>query len=85
MLTVDYAHSPQYADNTGNCISMQVKFFEINEELPFGATNYDDMAYGRDLYARALAGEFGLIAPYVAPEPPTATQAQPQVTGAQTL
>lgn len=83
MLTVDYAHSPQYADDTGNCIALRVKFFEMSEELPFGATNYDDMPYGRELYARAVAGEFGPVAPYVPPN--TAAPDQPQTQGAQTL
>lgn len=35
--------------------------------IPFMASPDDCEAHGRELYARAIAGEFGDIAPYVAP------------------
>lgn len=35
--------------------------------IPFAASPIDSEAHGRDLYARAIAGEFGPIAPYVEP------------------
>ena len=81
MLTLQYAKDPVYADETGNCISLIVKWEEFNEEMPFGATTYDPEQYGRDLYYRAQTGEFGAVAPYV---PPT-TQSQPSTNGSQTL
>lgn len=37
--------------------------------IPFTASPDDSEPLGRDLYARAVAGEFGPIAPYVAPTP----------------
>lgn len=37
--------------------------------IPFTASSADVEASGRDLYASAIAGEFGEIAPYVAPAP----------------
>ena len=37
------------------------------ETGPFLATSNDPEAHGRDLFDRAMAGEFGEIAPYVAP------------------
>lgn len=80
MLTVQYAKDPVWNDTTGNAILLTVKFEEFNQELPFTATTYDDMPYGVDLYNRAVAGEFGPIAPYVPPEP-----IQPEVEGAQNL
>jgi hypothetical protein len=58
-----------------------VKWEEFNEEMPFGATTYDPEQYGVDLYNRAKAGEFGEVAPYVAP--PVTTQ--PTTTGSQEL
>jgi hypothetical protein len=82
MLTLEYAKDPVYADETGNCISLIVKWEEFNEEMPFGATTYDPEQYGRDLYARAKTGEFGVVAPYVPPEP---SENQPVTTGSQTL
>ena len=42
-------------------------FEEFDEELPFTATSYDPMPHGVDLYNRAKAGEFGVIAEYVPP------------------
>jgi len=35
--------------------------------IPFAASPDDVEAHGRDLYARAIAGEFGVVAPYVKP------------------
>ena len=81
MLTIEYAKNPVYANSEGTTVSLTVKFAEFNEELPFGATPHDPMPYGVELYHRAVAGEFGPIAPFVAPP----TQDQPLTQGAQTL
>lgn len=81
MLTIESAKNPFYANAEGTCISLQVKFAEFEDVLPFGATSHDVMPYGVELYNRALAGEFGPIAPFVAPE----GAPQPTVNGAQTL
>jgi hypothetical protein len=83
MFTLEYAKNPVYGDAVGNCVVLTVKWEEFNEEHPFGATPYDPMPYGVDLYNRAKAGEFGEIAPWV--DPDVATQPQPQTTGSQTL
>ena len=83
MLTIQSAHSPVYATADGTTISLQVKFEEFNEELPFGATPHDPMPYGVELFNRAVAGEFGEIGVFV--DPNVATEPQPTTTGAQTL
>jgi len=67
MLTIESAHRPAYFDAAGTVITLQVKFTELESEVPFGATPTDPEAHGRDLYARAVAGEFGPVAPYVPP------------------
>ena len=82
MLTVEYAKDPVYASEDGQTIDLIVKFYEFNEELPFGATPYDPMPYGVDLYNRAVAGEFGPIAPYV---PDVPVENQPLTSGTQTI
>jgi hypothetical protein len=69
MLTIQYAKNPAYSSADGQNIYLLVKFYEFAEEMPFGATPYDPMSYGVELYNRALAGEFGPIAPYVPPSP----------------
>ena len=81
MFTLEYAKDPVWNDNTGQSILLTVKWAEFNEELPFTATSFDPMPHGVDLYNRAKAGEFGVVAPYVPPPEPT----QPQTQGSQTL
>ena len=82
MFTLEYAKDPVYGDFTGNSILLIVKWEEFSEEMPFAATTYDPEAYGRDLYERAKAGEFGVIAAYV---PPAEPEPQPITTGSQEL
>lgn len=85
MFTVESASNPVYANEEGTCISLNVKFAEFDEFLPFGATPYDPMPYGIDLYNRAIAGEFGEIGEYVPPTTVNPNIPQPTMTGAQTL
>lgn len=80
MFTIEYAKNPVYSCPNNSTIALTVKFAEIDEELPFGATPYDPMPYGVELYNRAVAGEFGPIAPFVEPE-----VQQPSTQGVQTL
>jgi hypothetical protein len=72
------AHSPQYTA-TGD-ILLVAKFNWLHTEVPFVATPNDTEAHGRELFARATAGEFGPIAAYTAPTvtpiPPVDIQAQ---------
>lgn len=70
MLTIQYAKNPVYSSEEGNCINLTVKFVEFAEEMGFGATPFDPMPYGVELYNRALTGEFGSIAPYIPPPSP---------------
>ena len=42
--------------------------------IPFHATPDDVEPHGRELYANAIAGEYGEIAPYIAPPEPTAAE-----------
>jgi len=79
MFTLKYAKDPIWNSDDGQQILLTVRFEEINEDLPFNATSFDSEPHGVDLYNRAKAGEFGEIAPYVAPE----TLTQPNTTGTQ--
>jgi len=83
MLTLKYAKNPQWNSDDGQQILLTVKWEEFNEEHPFNATSFDPMQYGVDLYNRAKTGEFGQIAPYVAP--PVSANNQPTTTGSQDL
>lgn len=82
MYTIEHASNPVYGNAEKTVVVLSVKFVEFDEPMPFGATSYDPMPYGVELFNRAVAGEFGPIADYVAP---IATQPQPTVQGAQTL
>lgn len=82
MLTIEKAHSPEYGNTDKTHIVLTVKFAEFEEEMPFGATPFDSMPYGVDLYNRAIAGEFGNIVDYI---PPPKAENQPTVLGAQEL
>lgn len=81
MFTIEYAKNPVWSSDDGQQINLTVKFVEFNEEHPFNATSFDTMAHGVDLFNRAKAGEFGVVAAYVAPQ----AAAQPATTGSQTL
>jgi hypothetical protein len=70
MLTIQYAKDPVYGSADGQTIELIVKFYEFANELPFGATPFDPMPYGVELYNNAVAGLYGPIAPYVPPTPP---------------
>ncbi|MDO8931478.1 MAG: hypothetical protein Q7U97_03710 [Rhodocyclaceae bacterium] len=60
------AHSPKWADAAQTLIDMTVNHPAYGE-IPFTASPNDVEAHGRELYALAVAGEFGPIADYVAP------------------
>ncbi len=65
------AHSPAWQNPEHTAILLTVEF-EGAGELPFSATPDDTESHGRELYARALAGEFGAVAEYVAQVPDAA-------------
>ena len=78
MLTIQYAKDPFYNDPDNVTVFLTVKFVEIADELPFTATPYDDMSYGRELCTNAKNGDYGTVKSweenphYVPPTPPTA-------------
>lgn len=62
------AQNAQWANAEGSAILLECVFSHMpNEPLPFCARPDDVAAHGRDAFARAVAGEFGVIASYVAP------------------
>lgn len=58
--------NPQWADAAHTAIIAAVTF-EKHGVLPFGASASDVEAHGREIFNRAVAGDFGPIAAYVAP------------------
>lgn len=63
MFTLDYAKNPVWHTAEKEAVVLEVKFVEFDRELPFLAMPTDVMEHGRTLYAQAVAGAFGEIAP----------------------
>ena len=70
------ASNPIFINDEHTLIHLDVQFEEFKELLPFGASPTDCEDHGRELFERAMAGEFGPIAPYVEPEPVPLTSEQ---------
>lgn len=70
MLKFSKASQPSWVDVAQTGISLRVTFEGLGE-LPFTATPDDGEAHGREIFQRAVAGEFGDIAPH---EPPSNEQ-----------
>lgn len=66
-LNLKYANNPKWVDQAHTSIELIVHFEEIGQEVPFHATPNDTEEHGRDIYTRAIAGEFGSIAEWTPP------------------
>lgn len=69
----------QFASTGSNIVNMFVKFNHLPEEVPFSAYEHDTEPHGRELWQRAIQGDFGHIAEYVPPPPLTYEQMAEQV------
>jgi hypothetical protein len=71
----------KWATEDHSCIECEVNFDHVNDEewSPFGANQNDHYEHGREIFARAVAGEFGEIAEYVPPPPPKVKMEQTTV------
>ncbi|MEX3086126.1 hypothetical protein AB4P17_10000 [Escherichia coli] len=58
---------PRYSSASGNSIDINCDIRGIGSDILFTASKTDSTLYGRNLYGRAVAGEFGDVAEYVAP------------------
>lgn len=65
--------NPKFKNPEQSQIDLWVKFDHLMDEypegVPFCADPTDCMAHGRELYQRALAGDFGPVAAYTPPPP----------------
>lgn len=61
------ASTPQWFDQAQTVITLQAQFKELAFVVPFAASMADTEQHGKDLFTRAVAGEFGAIAAYVPP------------------
>ena len=60
--TLVTARDPKKMTKDGTLIDLTVKFAEFPAEMRFTASKLDTEPHGRDIYDRALAGEFGTVA-----------------------
>jgi hypothetical protein len=67
----DQARNPVWSNANQTRIDLEVDFsFIADEWVQFTASADDNTGYGPELFARAVAGDFGTIGPYVAPPLP---------------
>ena len=73
------ARNPQWVDENHNMINLEVDFAPLDEEwLPYTCSPDDVVEHSRELYRRAVAGEYGEISDeYIRPDEDRWT---PQVT-----
>lgn len=77
MFTYDTPTNLAYVDAEQHVIAMHVKFTDFSSPVVFIASPADAEDHGRELYNRAIAGDFGSIAAYVAPVAPEPIPQQP--------
>lgn len=66
-ITILGASAPAWANEEQTAIALTVKFSHYPKGLPFTATRDDGERHGRELWSRAVHGEFGEIGPYTGP------------------
>lgn len=78
--------NPRFSNYEKTGVNLDVVFDWLGDSpVPFTAMPNDVEEHGRVLYAKAIAGEFGVIADFVPAVAQEATQEQPTSQGAQTL
>lgn len=68
--------NPVWANAEHTLINCEVDFGHLNDEfVPFTADPTDVMEYSKTIFDECTAGQYGVIAEYVAPPPPVAAPA----------
>lgn len=65
MLTYSEVSLPVFSNAEQTSVDLFVKFSNQDKAVAFTASPYDTEEHGRELYVRAVAGDFGKILPYV--------------------
>lgn len=63
-MNIEYAVSPKWANAEHTAIDLNVKFLEFNDVVPFTATTNDSQPHTKELFNRALNGEYGDISEF---------------------
>lgn len=67
MFTVKYAKNLQWENAEHTAFSCIVKYEEFNVEVPAGINPTDQYAHSQEIWTKGNAGDYGIIAEYVAP------------------
>jgi hypothetical protein len=73
-MKLEYAKDPVWSDAEHTSITLFIKLDGFPEELPFTANPNDPEQHGREIFAAALAGDYGSVREY-APYVPTGEEA----------
>jgi hypothetical protein len=68
-MQLEYAKDPVWANAEHTMIDLTIKWDEIDEELPFTASQFDPEPHGKAIFEAASKGDFGKIGEYVEPPP----------------
>ncbi|WP_404836482.1 tail fiber assembly protein [Aeromonas media] len=74
-ITIISASNPRCYQSDGEAITLDVRFSHIPHPIPFTAKRDDVELHGRELYSRAVFGEFGDITVLT---PPTLSEDDPR-------
>ena len=69
------AANPRHLETDTDSITLDVLFSHLSKSMPFTARKDDTEEHGRELYSRAVFGEFGPIE-VITPPPPTEAEQQ---------
>jgi hypothetical protein len=69
MFTIEYVKNLKWEDTEHTMFSCAVKYAEFNEEHPSGINSTDTNQHIKEIWTKANAGEYGVIAEYVPPPP----------------
>jgi hypothetical protein len=78
MFTVESVTNLQWDNPEHTSFSCNVKYAEFNEEMPAGINATDTYAHIQEIWARGIAGEYGVIAEYEPPEIPPIPEPAPE-------
>jgi hypothetical protein len=85
MFTVEYVKDLKWCNAEHTMFDCVVKYTEFSEEMPSGINATDPYAHINEIWTKANAGEYGVIAEYVPPPEPEVLENQPTTEGTQTL
>jgi hypothetical protein len=70
MINLMFCENPAYANAEGTLLEADVVWDVVGKKLRTGLSKDDNEPHVKALITRIESGEFGSIAPYVAPEEP---------------